>query len=171
MARRRHEVKHTVCTTDMYIYIYIGICYRRFRVLAQNDGIVGVQKRCGKIRWLDMLGHCIFPRHFCLYSVSFPASHGIPAKSEKKTNTQNCKPQGSEDPETWVLSLCVCILFFRLCMPRDEINCKDTVAKGVQVSCCRELGPVFCVNSWFVLQCTKQIKMKTMKLTQVKICV
>ena len=27
-------------------------------------GIVGVQKGYGKIRWLDMLGHRIFPRHF-----------------------------------------------------------------------------------------------------------
>ena len=26
--------------------------------------IVGVQKGYGKIRWLDMLGHRIFPRHF-----------------------------------------------------------------------------------------------------------
>jgi len=27
-------------------------------------GIVGVQKGYGKIRWLDMLGHRIFPRYF-----------------------------------------------------------------------------------------------------------
>ena len=27
-------------------------------------GIVGVQKGYGNIRWLDMLGHRIFPRHF-----------------------------------------------------------------------------------------------------------
>ena len=32
-------------------------------------GIVGVQKGYGKIRWLDMLGHRIFPRHFWVSKV------------------------------------------------------------------------------------------------------
>ena len=31
--------------------------------IACND-VVGVRKAYGKIRWLDMLGHRIFPRHF-----------------------------------------------------------------------------------------------------------
>ena len=39
----------------------------------------------------------------------------------KKTKTLECKPQGPEDTETWVLSLCVCSLFFGFVCPQTKL--------------------------------------------------